>query len=70
MYRLTGHMRTLTVFVAATAGLQQRGVKIDAPRVGRTVSLITSTMDPYGVRMELSELGPESMLGKAIAGWK
>lgn len=55
---------------AATAGLQQRGVKIDPPRVGRTVSLITSTTDPYGVRMELSELGPESMLGKAIAGWK
>lgn len=55
---------------AATAGLQQRGVKIDAPRVGRTVSLITSTTEPFGVRMELSELGPESMLGKAIAGWK
>ena len=55
---------------AATAGLQQRGVKIDAPRVGRTVSLITSTTDPYGVRMELSELGPESMLGKAIAAWR
>ena len=55
---------------AATAGLQQRGVKIDAPRVGRTVSLITSTTEPYGVRMELSELGAESMLGKAIAGWK
>jgi catechol 2,3-dioxygenase-like lactoylglutathione lyase family enzyme len=55
---------------AATAALQQRGVKIDAPRVGRTVSLITSTTEPYGVRMELSELGPESMLGKAIAAWK
>jgi len=55
---------------AATSGLQQRGVKIDAPRVGRTVSLITSTTDPFGVRMELSELGLESMLGKAIAGWK
>ena len=55
---------------AATAGLQQRGVKIDAPRVGRTVSLITSTTEPFGVRMELSELGPESMLGKAIAGWR
>ena len=54
----------------ATTGLQQKGVKIDAPRVGRTVSLITSTTDPFGVRMELSELGPESMLGKAIANWK
>ena len=55
---------------AAAAALQQRGVKIGAPRAGRTVSLITGTTDPYGVRMELSELGPESMLGKAIASWK
>ncbi len=55
---------------AAAMGLQQQGVKIDAPRVGRTISLITSTTDPYGVRMELSEIGPESMLGKAIANWK
>ena len=55
---------------AAVVGLQQKGVKIDAPRAGRTVSLITSTTDPFGVRMELSELGPESMLGKAIAGWR
>ena len=55
---------------AASAGLKQRGVNIEDPRVGRTVSLITSTTDPYGVRMELSELGSESMLGKAIAGWK
>lgn len=55
---------------AATTALQQRGVKIDDPRAGRTVSFITSTTEPYGVRMELSELRPDSMLGKAIAGWK
>jgi len=55
---------------AATAALQQRGVKIGDPRPGRTISLITNTTDPYGVRMELSELGPESMLGKAVAGWR
>lgn len=55
---------------AATAALQQRGVKIGDPRAGRTVSSITATTEPYGVRMELSELGPESMLGKAIASWK
>ena len=55
---------------AAVAGLKQRGVKMDDPRVGRTVSLITNTTDPYGVRMEVSELGPESMLGKAMASWK
>jgi hypothetical protein len=55
---------------AATAALRQRGVKIDDPRVGRTISLITSVTDPAGVRMEMSEIGPESMLGKAIAGWR
>lgn len=55
---------------AAVAGLTQRGFTIDPPRVGRTVSFITSTTEPFGVRMELSELGPESMLGKAIASWK
>jgi catechol 2,3-dioxygenase-like lactoylglutathione lyase family enzyme len=55
---------------AATANLRQRGVKIDDPRVGRTISFITSVTDPAGVRMELSEIGPESMLGKAIASWR
>jgi len=55
---------------AATTALRQRGVKIDDPRVGRTISLITSATDPAGVRMELSEIGPESMLGKAIASWR
>ncbi len=55
---------------AATANLRQRGVKIDEPRVGRTISFITSVTDPAGVRMELSEIGPESMLGKAIASWR
>ena len=55
---------------AATAALRQRGVKIDDARVGRTISLITSVTDPAGVRMELSEIGPESMLGKAIASWR
>ena len=55
---------------AAAAGLQQRGVKIGEPRAGRTVSLITATTEPSGVRMELSELGPESMLGKSIANWR
>lgn len=55
---------------AATEVLRQRGVKIDDPRVGRTISFITSVTDPAGVRMELSEIGPESLLGKAIASWK
>ena len=55
---------------AATTALRQRGVAIEDPRVGRTISFITSVTGPAGVRMELSEIGPESMLGKAIAGWR
>jgi catechol 2,3-dioxygenase-like lactoylglutathione lyase family enzyme len=55
---------------AATTTLRQRGVAIEDPRVGRTISFITSVTGPGGVRMELSEIGPESMLGKAIASWK
>ena len=55
---------------SATTNLRQRGVTIDDPRVGRTISFITSVTDPAGVRMELSEIGPESMLGKAIAAWR
>jgi catechol 2,3-dioxygenase-like lactoylglutathione lyase family enzyme len=54
---------------AAAAELRRRGVEIEDPRVGRTISFITSTTDATGVRMELSEIGPESMLGKAIASW-
>jgi catechol 2,3-dioxygenase-like lactoylglutathione lyase family enzyme len=55
---------------AATTTLRQRGVAIEDPRVGRTISFITSVTGPAGVRMELSEIGPESMLGKAIASWR
>lgn len=55
---------------AAAAELRQRGVVVEEPRAGRTVSFITSLTDPAGVRMELSELRPDSMLGKAIASWK
>lgn len=54
----------------AVAHLRQQGVAIDDPRVGRTVSFITSVTHPGGVRMELSQLDPGSMLGKAIAAWK
>ena len=55
---------------AATAELRRRGVEIGDPRAGRTLSFITSTTDPGGIRTELHEIGPDSMLGKAIASWK
>lgn len=55
---------------AATAELRRRGVEVGDPRAGRTITFITSTTEPVGVRTELSEIGPDSMLGKAIASWK
>jgi len=55
---------------ATVAELRQRGVKVEDPRFGRTISFITSTTDPVGVRMEMSEIRDDSMLGKAIAGWR
>lgn len=54
---------------ATVADLRQRGTNVEDPRVGRTISFITSTTDPVGVRMEMSEIRDDSMLGKAIAGW-
>jgi catechol 2,3-dioxygenase-like lactoylglutathione lyase family enzyme len=55
---------------AATNTLRQRGWKVEDPRPGRTITLINSMTDPSGVRMEMQQAGPESMLGKAIASWK
>ncbi len=54
----------------ATNTLQQRGWKVEDPRPGRTITLINSMTDPSGVRMEMQQAGPESMLGKAIASWR
>ncbi len=54
---------------AATAELRRRGVEVGDPRAGRTLSFITSTTEP-GIRMELHQIGPESMLGKATASWR
>jgi len=59
----------VTDMKSAVASLKQHGVNVGDGRPGRTVTLITGINNPGGVRMELSELGPDSLLGKAIAGW-
>ena len=51
------------------ATLKQRGVTVEDPRAGRTKSVIANVTDP-GVRIELSELGPESLQRKAMDSWK
>ena len=55
---------------ATLARLAQHGVKVDEPRVSRTNSTIANATSPEGIRIELSELGPESLQRKAINSWK
>ena len=55
---------------ATIASLKQRGVTVEEPRTGRTKSVIANATDPGGVRIELSELGPDSLQRKAIDRWR
>ena len=55
---------------ATLARLGQHGVTVEEPRVSRTNSTIANATGPDGVRIELSELGPESLQRKAINSWK
>jgi predicted enzyme related to lactoylglutathione lyase len=55
---------------ATIASLKQRGLTVDEPRVSQTKSMIANVTGPAGVRIELSELTPESLQKKAIESWK
>jgi lactoylglutathione lyase len=55
---------------ATVSSLKQRGVTVEEPRTGRAKSVIANVTDPGGVKLELSELGPESMQRKAMDAWK
>ena len=55
---------------ATLARLAQHGVKVEEPRVSRTNSTIANATSPEGIRIELSELGQESLQRKAINSWK
>jgi lactoylglutathione lyase len=50
--------------------LAQTGVKADDVKTGTLSSRFTNAYDPMGQAMELMELGPESVLGKAVNTWK
>ncbi|HEY7387043.1 MAG TPA: VOC family protein [Bryobacteraceae bacterium] len=54
----------------AVSTLRERGVKVDDPRTGATLTSITSTIDPNGVRLELLDFLPGSLPRKAIDEWK
>lgn len=50
--------------------LKERGVTVEDARVSSTKSMIANISAPDGVRIELSELTPESLQRKAINSWK
>jgi len=55
---------------ATVAMLRQSGIKIDDPRPSRTGTLLTALYDPNGVRFELAQLPPDSLVRKAMESWK
>jgi len=55
---------------ATVAAFRQRGVKLDDPRTGATLTSITNATDPNGVRLELLDFLPGSLPRKAIDEWK
>jgi catechol 2,3-dioxygenase-like lactoylglutathione lyase family enzyme len=55
---------------ATVAALRQRGVKVDDPRTGATLTSITNVTDPNGIRLELLDFLPGSLPKKAMDEWK
>lgn len=55
---------------ATVAALRQRGVKIDDPRTGATLTSITNVTDPNGIRLEFVDFLAGSLPKKAIDEWK
>ncbi len=55
---------------AASAMFKQRGANIGDTRAGATKSILANITDPNGVRIELSELPPESFQRQAMDRWK
>ena len=55
---------------ATVALLRQRGVKIDDPRTGSTLTSITNATDPNGIRLELLDFLAGSLPKKAMDEWK
>jgi len=55
---------------ATVALLRQRGMKVDDPRTGATLTSITNATDPNGIRLELLDFLPGSAPKKAMDDWK
>ena len=56
---------------ATVARLRQAGAQLQEPRVSpNTKSTLTSVMDPEGIRVELLQMTPGSLIGSAMESWK
>ena len=57
---------------AAVAAFRARGATASDPAGPSAFSkaILSNITDPYGARIELSELGPESLQRKAMESWK
>jgi catechol 2,3-dioxygenase-like lactoylglutathione lyase family enzyme len=55
---------------STVAALQKKGLKVEDVHLGGTKALISNTLDPNGVRLELLAYPPESLQRKAIDAWK
>ena len=65
------HGGILSTDVAATvADLKKKGLTVEDVHSGGTKALISNTLDPNGVRMELLSYPPESLQRKAMDAWK
>lgn len=55
---------------AATTMFRGRGADVSDPRSGSTKAILSNITDLNGVRIELSELPPESLQAQAIDRWR
>lgn len=55
---------------AATAMFKQRGANVSDIRTSATKAILSNVTDPYGNRIELAELPPESLHRQAMNRWK
>jgi len=65
------HVGIETADVAGSiANLRKAGFKIDDPTVGVSKARVGRISDPDGLALEIMEIGPDSLQGKAVAAWK
>src|SRR6185295_5115406 len=55
---------------AALARFKAAGITVADSRAGQTANVTSGANDPWGLRLELLEVRPDSLQGKAIESWK